>query len=128
MKRTIGLLVVVACGSSSPEHGADSKTADGPAPTTTIAAGRAAYSGTGASPSITVNAVVTAVQGGSGDQVIWYVEDPAGGPYSGISVYCDPLAATTCPCKASCSPHVAAPPLNTLVSITGPISAYHGQL
>jgi hypothetical protein len=128
MKRTIGLLVVVACGSSSPEHGADSKTADGPAPTTTIAAARKAYSGTGTSASITVNAVVTAVQGGSGDQVIWYVEDPAGGAYSGISVYCDPLAATTCPCKASCSPHVAAPPLNTLVSITGSISAYHGQL
>jgi len=75
-----------------------------------------------------VNAVVTGVQGPSGDQVNWYVEDPAGGPYSGIVVFCDPLAATSCPCKASCSPHVEAQPIGTLVSITGTISAYHGQL
>jgi hypothetical protein len=75
-----------------------------------------------------VNAIVTGVQGPSGDQVIWYVEDPSGGPYSGISVFCDPLAAKTCPCKAGCTPHVEAPPLNTLVSISGTISSYKGQL
>jgi hypothetical protein len=128
-RTTIAALVLVACGSSkSPEKGTDAATDAGPAPTTTIAAARQAYSGTGTSASITVNAVVTAVQGPTGDQVIWYVEDPAGGAHSGISVFCDPLAATTCPCKASCTPHVEAPPLNTLVSITGTISAYHGQL
>ncbi len=126
----VGALVFAACGSStSPEKTADASSShDAPTPTTTIAKARQAYSGTAASASLTVNAVVTAVQGGSGDQVIWYVEDPAGGPYSGISVFCDPLAATTCPCKASCTPHVAAQPIGTLVSITGTISAYHGQL
>jgi hypothetical protein len=101
---------------------------DGPAPTTTIALARQAFLDGGAAPSITVNAVVTAVQGAAGDQVNWYVEDPAGGPYSGIVVYCDPLAAKTCPCMSTCSPHVAAQPVGTLVSISGTISAYHGQL
>ena len=120
-------LAVAAC--SSTKTTTDAAAIDGaPTPTTTIAAARQAYSGVGTSPSITVNAIVTAVQGTAGDQVIWYVEDPAGGPYSGISVYCDPLAATTCPCKASCAPHVAAPAINTSVSITGSITAYHGQL
>jgi len=94
----------------------------------TIAKARQAFVDAGTSSAITVNAIVTAVQGSAGDQVIWYVEDPAGGPYSGISVFCDPLAATTCPCMASCTPHVAAPALGTLVSITGTISAYHGQV
>jgi hypothetical protein len=127
---TFGALALACGGSSAPAHGTDATaTSDAPpTPTTTIAAAREAYGGTGTSASITVNAVVTAVQGPTGDQVIWYVEDPAGGAHSGISVFCDPLAATTCPCKASCAPHVAAPALNTLVSITGTISAYHGQL
>jgi hypothetical protein len=96
--------------------------------TTTIAQARQAFVDAGTASPITVNAIVTAVQGPSGDQVIWYVEDPVGGPYSGISVYCDPLAATTCPCEATCAQHVAAPPIGTLVSISGTISAYHGQL
>ena len=95
---------------------------DGPKPTTTIAQARQGNVTT----SITVNAVVTGVQGPSGDQVNWYIEDPEGGPYSGVVVYCDPLAATTCPCMASCANHVAAPPIHTLVSITGTLSAYHG--
>jgi hypothetical protein len=125
-----------ACGgSTAPPPITDASTFDaakpldlGPAATTTIAAARKAFIMSSASASITVDAVVTAVQGPAGDQVIWYVEDPAGGPYSGISVFCDPLAAATCPCKASCTPHVEAPPIGTLVSITGTISAYHGQL
>jgi hypothetical protein len=94
----------------------------------TIAKARQAYAKTGTAQTITVNAVVTGVQGtATDDQVYWYVEDPQGGPYSGISVYCDPLAATTCPCMASCANHVAAPPIHTLVSISGTISAYHDQ-
>lgn len=100
---------------------------DGPAATTTIAQARQAFLDGGSAPSITVNAVVTAVQGPTGDQVNWYVEDPAGGPYSGIVVYCDPDL-TGCPCGASCTPHVAAQPIGTLVSVTGKISSYHGQL
>jgi hypothetical protein len=101
---------------------------DGPAPTTTIAEARQAFLDGGSAPAITVNAVVTAVQGPSGDQVNWYVEDPAGGPYSGIIVFCDPLAAKGCPCLNTCTPHVAAQPVGTLVSISGKISAYDGQL
>ncbi len=134
----------VACSSSTPET-SDASTdssvndssideasndagIDGPTPTTTIAAARQTFLDAGSVAPITVNAIVTAVQGPNNDQVVWYVEDPTGGPYSGISVFCDPLAATTCPCKASCSPHVAAPPLHTLVSISGTITAYHGQV
>jgi hypothetical protein len=141
--------ILGACSSSSspssPSGGSDASTThdtgtttdapaggdagtDGPAATTTIAQARQAFLDAGTAPSITVNAVVTAVQGPSGDQVNWYVEDPAGGPYSGIIVYCDPLAATTCPCMASCTPHVAAQPVGTMVSISGKISAYDGQL
>ena len=58
---------------------------DGPAATTTIAQARQAFLDGGSAPSITVNAVVTAVQGPTGDQVNWYVEDPAGGPYPASS-------------------------------------------
>jgi hypothetical protein len=101
-------------------------TVDAPSPT--IAQARQAYSGSGSSAPVTVSGIVTAVQGPVGDQVIWYIEDPAGGPYSGISVYCDPLAATTCPCMATCTPHISAPALNTLVTMTGTISTYNGQV
>jgi len=72
--------------------------------------------------SITVAAVVTAVQGPSGDEVNYYIEDPAGGPYSGIVVYCDPLL-TTCPA----GPRAGNPSVGDYVLITGAISAYHGQ-
>jgi hypothetical protein len=51
--------------------------------TTTIAAARQALGSSSSGPSITVNAVVTAVQGPTGDQVIWYVEDPGGGTVLG---------------------------------------------
>ena len=86
--------------------------------TTTIAAARMGNVTT----SITVAAVVTAVQGASGDEVNYYIEDPAGGPYSGIVVYCDPLL-TTCPP----GPRAGNPSVGDYVLITGPISAYHGQ-
>ena len=141
--------IVVACSSSSspaqeaPDAGGEQPDAssnddtgtppfdagpDAPMATTTIAEARQTFLDAGSVPAITVNAVVTAIQGPSGDQVNWYVEDPGGGPYSGILVYCDPLAATSCPCKASCANHVAAAPLHTLVSISGTISSYHGQV
>jgi len=60
----------------------------------------------------TVNAVVTAVQGPAGDQVNWYIEDPAGGPSSGIAIYCDPAL-------TACSKSISAPPLNAKVAVTG---------
>jgi predicted extracellular nuclease len=72
--------------------------------------------------SITVAAVVTAVQGPSGDEVNYYIEDPAGGPYSGIVVYCDPLE-TSCPA----GPRAGNPSVGDYVLITGTISSYHGQ-
>jgi hypothetical protein len=72
--------------------------------------------------SITVAAVVTAVQGPSGDEVNYYIEDPAGGPYSGIVVYCDPLE-TSCPA----GPRAGNPSQGDYVLITGAISVYKGQ-
>ena len=72
--------------------------------------------------SITVAAVVTAVQGPSGDEVNYYIEDPAGGPYSGIVVYCDP-AKTSCPA----GPRAGNPSVGDYVLITGSISTYQGQ-
>jgi len=72
--------------------------------------------------SITVAAVVTAVQGPSGDEVNYYIEDPAGGPYSGIVVYCDPLL-TSCPA----GPRAGNPSVGDYVLITGAISSYKGQ-
>jgi len=72
---------------------------------------------------ITVAAVVTAVQGPSGDEVNYYIEDPAGGPYSGIVVYCDPLE-TSCPP----GPRAGNPSVGDYVLITGAISSYKGQL
>jgi predicted extracellular nuclease len=71
---------------------------------------------------ISVAAVVTAVQGPSGDEVNYYIEDPAGGPYSGIVVYCDPME-TSCPA----GPRAGNPSVGDYVLITGAISAYQGQ-
>jgi predicted extracellular nuclease len=73
--------------------------------------------------SITVAAVVTAVQGPSGDEVNYYIEDPAGGPYSGVVVYCDPLE-TSCPA----GPRAGNPSVGDYVLITGAISSYKGQV
>jgi predicted extracellular nuclease len=92
--------------------------ADAGAATTTIAAARMGN----VTASITVAAVVTAVQGPSGDEVNYYIEDPAGGPYSGIVVYCDPLE-TSCPA----GPRAGNPSVGDYVLITGAISAYKGQ-
>jgi hypothetical protein len=69
---------------------------------------------------ITVDAVVTALHGTPGDYSQWYIEDPAGGPMSGVVVYCDPDL-------PSC-PTLRAPARQTLVRITGSLSTYKGQL
>jgi hypothetical protein len=84
--------------------------------TTTIAAARA---GNVTTP-ITVVAVVTALHGVPGDYSQWYIEDPAGGPSSGVNVYCDPVL-------AAC-PTIRAPAVNTLVLVTGSLSTYKGTL
>jgi hypothetical protein len=89
------------------------------AATTTIAAARMGNVTT----SITVAAVVTAVQGPSGDEVNYYIEDLAGGAYSGIVVYCDPKE-TDCPAE----PRAGNPSVGDYVLITGAISSYKGQL
>lgn len=65
---------------------------------------------------ITVQAVVTALHGSPGDYSQWYIEDPAGGPSSGVNVYCDK--------DKSCS--LPEPALHDLVSITGTLSTYKG--
>ncbi len=107
-------------GSGSSSGGAsDSGGGDASGATTTIAAARMGNVAT----SISVAAVVTAVQGPSGDEVNYYIEDPAGGPYSGIVVYCDPLT-TSCPA----GPRAGNPSVGDYVLITGAISTYQGQL
>jgi hypothetical protein len=63
------------------------------------------------------------VQGPSGDEVNYYIEDPAGGPYSGVGVYCDPLE-TKCPAE----PRAGNPSVGDYVLITGAMSTYKGQL
>jgi hypothetical protein len=70
--------------------------------------------------SITVDAFVTALAGIPTDYTNWYIEDPAGGPLSGVGVYCDPLGSTVCT--------VPEPALHDLIQITGPLSTYMGQL
>jgi uncharacterized protein YdeI (BOF family) len=81
---------------------------------TTIAAARAASVRT----SITVTAVVTAVHGDSE----WYVQDAAGGIWSGIDVFCNKSAKKN-PCPAS----VTTPVAGDIVAITGVISPYKGK-
>jgi hypothetical protein len=94
-------------------------TGAGGGPSTTIAGARMGN----VTGSITVDAVVTAVQGPSGDEVNYYIEDPAGGPYSGVDVYCDPLE-TKCPA----GPKAGNPSVGDYVRITGTLSTYKGQL
>jgi hypothetical protein len=93
---------------------ADSSTGSDSGATTTIAAAR---TGNVTTP-ITVQAVVTALHGAPGDYSQWYIEDPAGGPSSGVVVYCDK--------DKSCA--LPEPALHDLILITGSISNYKGAL
>ncbi len=106
-------------GSSGGGSGSSSGGSSDSGATTTIAAARMGN----VTSSISVAAVVTAVQGPSGDEVNYYIEDPAGGPYSGIVVYCDPLE-TKCPA----GPRAGNPSVGDYVLITGAISSYKGQV
>jgi hypothetical protein len=73
---------------------------------------------------ITVNAVVTVVAGDDpADTKEWYIQDPAGGPYSGVSVYCNKSA------KSNACPMALMPPaLHDLVQVTGTLSTYKGKV
>ena len=124
----IGTWIAAGCSGTAapgpdagPHLDAGSTVDAGPIPdggaTTTIAA---AITGNVTTP-ITVVGVVTALAGVPMDYPTWYIEDPAGGPNSGIAIFCDPLG--TCPLAKS----NGAPPQGTLVAITGAISTYHGQ-
>ena len=81
---------------------------------TTIAAARAASVRT----SITVTAIVTAVHGDSE----WYVQDQAGGKWSGIDVFCNKSAK-----KNPCPMSVTTPNPGDVLQITGVISPYKGK-
>jgi hypothetical protein len=48
------------------------------------------------------------------------VEDPGGGPYSGVLVYCDPLVSPACT--------VPEPALHDLIQVTGTLTTYMGQV
>jgi hypothetical protein len=53
----------------------------------------------------------------------WYIQDPAGGPYSGVSVYCNKTAKSN-PCPMTLTP----PALHDLVQVTGKLSTYKGKI
>lgn len=71
---------------------------------------------------ITVNAIVTGVVGDPAKATTWYVQDPAGGAYSGVAVFCD-HGATKSPCAMS----ISAPALHDLIQVTGTLTQYHGK-
>jgi hypothetical protein len=73
---------------------------------------------------ITVKGVVTVVNGDDPkDTKEWYIQDPAGGPYSGISVYCNKDTRSMTACPEALNP----PALHDLVLVTGTISPYRGK-
>jgi hypothetical protein len=102
-------------GHDGAQPGSDAASDAGP-PTTTIAAARMGMT----SGSITVNAFVTALAGVPMDYPNWYIEDPEGGEYSGVNVYCDPLATTACT--------VPEPALHDLIQVKGTLTTYKGQV
>src|SRR5580704_9880444 len=105
----------IVTGDSGPSNDAGGPTGD--SGLTTIAAAI----GGNVTGTITVNAIVTAEHGSIPNDVSeWYIEDPNGGPNSGIVVYCDPD-------KTSCPATIRAPARWTLVQMTGKISPYKGQ-
>jgi hypothetical protein len=71
----------------------------------------------------TVTAVVIGIVGDPADAKEWYIEDPAGGAFSGIDVYCNHTAHTN-PCPMS----IAVPKLHDLVTVTGKLSPFHGRV
>lgn len=103
-------------GDTGHPTGTDGGGVDAAGATTTIAAARMGM----VASVITVNGFVTALAGVPMDYPQWYIEDPAGGPYSGVLVYCDPLVSTPCT--------VPEPALNDLIQVTGTLSTYKGQL
>jgi hypothetical protein len=121
----VAALALVGCGGNDTNGGgADMATTGGNdlqmVVTTTIAQARM---GNVTTP-ITVNAVVTVVAGDDPmDTKEWYIQDPAGGPYSGVSVYCNKSAKSN-PCPMALTP----PALHDLVQITGTLSTYKGKL
>jgi len=94
----------------------DASAVDAAGATTTIAQARMGN----VTSSITVNAIVTGLHGSPNDYSQWYIEDPAGGPMSGVAVYCDPDL-------PSC-PTIRAPNLYDFIQITGSLSTYKGAL
>lgn len=125
--RTTMLVVAVAaigCSNNGTSGGADMAAGGGAdmqmVMTTTIAQARM---GNVTTP-ITVNAVVTVVAGDDPmDTKEWYIQDPAGGPFSGVSVYCNKTAKSN-PCPMT----IMAPALHDLVRVTGTLSTYKGKV
>ena len=125
-----GLVLFVGCSSSSSgttgtgSSGSGTSSSSGgldvdAGATTTLAA---AIDG-GVPTPITVVAVVTALAGVPNDYPTWYVEDPNGGPNSGVAVYCDPDLSS---CNAAGKPRATA--LGSEVVVTGSLSKYKNQL
>jgi len=108
--------VVTPDGGSKKEAGTGAEAGSAPTPTTTIAAARSSNS----TAAIVVKGFVTALAGVPKDYPQWYIEDPAGGPNSGVLVYCDPLLTKACT--------VTEPALNDLIVVSGSLETYKGQV
>jgi predicted extracellular nuclease len=112
------LAVIAGCGSNPTKMTNDMAAGTGTdmtmVMTTTIAA---AVQGKITTP-ITVTAIVTAIVGDG--SASWYIQDPAGGAYSGVAVYCDAQSKSK-PCT------LKAPALHDQITITGTLSQYHGK-
>lgn len=126
MKRLVLVLVaaVAGCGGDNGNNGGPDMSVSGGndmtmVMTTTIAQARM---GNVQTP-ITVNAVVIAINGMAPDAKEWYIQDPAGGAFSAVSVYCNKTAKTT-PCPMS----VTVPALHDLIQITGKLSTFKGKV
>jgi hypothetical protein len=131
--RSLGLILVclalgAGCGNANSNNGNDMGvgTDQGGTPdqavsvTMTIAQARSMNLTT----PFTTTAVVTAVRGDDPmDTKEWYLQDPAGGPNSGIDVYCNKTAKSN-PCSMS----ITAPALHDLVQVTGVLSPYKGKV
>ncbi len=125
MKRTLfAVLAITVVGCSNGNNGGNDMGVTGsdmaaPGGSMTIAMAR---QGNVTGP-ITVTAVVIAINGAAPDAKEWYIQDPAGGAYSGVSVYCNKTAKSN-PCPMT----INVPALHDLVQVTGKLSTFKGKV
>jgi hypothetical protein len=118
MKKIVLLMALALAGCrDNGTGGPDMSASPDMAGLTTIAAARMGNVTT----TITVVGVVIAVNGTSAKE--WYIQDAAGGAFSGVDVFCNKTAHTN-PCPMA----IVTPSLHDLVQVTGKLSTYKGKL